>query len=144
MKISRAFLLDAVSVVTGLAAVAVAVAVLTSRSGPTVVVHDDLEVEDWERFAAAGNRIGPEEATVTVTVWFDYECPTCKTLHNNLMEYAQTEREADVALVFRHWPLDYHQYSYPAARATECAADQGSFELFQTRLFETDTNPSTI
>jgi protein-disulfide isomerase len=41
-----------------------------------------------------------------------------------------------VAFVYRHFPLSYHQYAYPAARAAECAADQDRFWAFHWLLFE--------
>ncbi len=40
-----------------------------------------------------------------------------------------------VALVYRHWPLLYHKFAYPAARAAECAGDQGRFEAYHDALF---------
>jgi protein-disulfide isomerase len=40
-----------------------------------------------------------------------------------------------VALLYRHWPLPNHRFAYPAARASECAAEQGRFEAFYTVLF---------
>jgi protein-disulfide isomerase len=36
----------------------------------------------------------------------------------------------DVALVFLHYPLPNHPYAEPAARAAECADEQGGFEPF--------------
>ena len=37
--------------------------------------------------------------------------------------------------VFRHWPLPYHRFASPAARAAECAADQGRFEPFHDAVY---------
>ena len=41
----------------------------------------------------------------------------------------------DVGIVYRHWPLSIHENAYPAARAVECAANQGRFWEFHDRLF---------
>ncbi len=40
-------------------------------------------------------------------------------------------------MVFRHWPLAYHVHAYSAARAVECAADQGGFVDFHRLLLST-------
>jgi protein-disulfide isomerase len=32
---------------------------------------------------------------------------------------------SQVRFVYRHWPLENHRFAYPAARAAECAAEQG-------------------
>lgn len=41
----------------------------------------------------------------------------------------------EIALVYRHWPLSYHQMAYPAARAAECAAAQGRFSAMHDALY---------
>ena len=42
----------------------------------------------------------------------------------------------DVRFVYRHWPLTIHERAYPAARAAECAGEQGRFWQFHTLLYE--------
>ena len=46
------------------------------------------------------------------------------------------ERYPDqVAIVFRNWPLPYHQHAYAAARAAECAGRQGRFAELHDNLY---------
>jgi len=40
-----------------------------------------------------------------------------------------------IALVYRHWPLSRHRFAYQAARAAECAAEQGRFEAFHDVVY---------
>lgn len=39
-------------------------------------------------------------------------------------------------MVFRHWPLPKHRFSYPAARAAECSHRQGRFDAFHDHVYE--------
>ena len=54
-----------------------------------------------------------------------------KALRGILADYP-----ADVAVIFRHWPLEYHRFAYPAARAAECAAKQGRFDAFHDLVYD--------
>jgi protein-disulfide isomerase len=40
-----------------------------------------------------------------------------------------------MALVYRHWPLSYHRFAYPSARAAECAGAQHKFPEFYNFMF---------
>ncbi len=129
----RSLLIDGLTVVTALAAIAVAWSVLTQRQGPAD--ERDRRIEGFEELASTGHRIGAEDPEVTVVVFTDYECPVCRGVEPRLAEFVATYPE-QVALVYRHWPLSYHPSAYPAAVAVECAADQGAFEAFHASLFE--------
>src|SRR6202000_2792345 len=39
-------------------------------------------------------------------------------------------------IVFRHWPLPYHKFAYQAAKAAECAGQQGTFESFHDLVYK--------
>ncbi len=41
----------------------------------------------------------------------------------------------DVAVVFKHFPLNFHKEAMPAAIAAECASDQGKFWEMHDLLF---------
>lgn len=47
----------------------------------------------------------------------------------------RAQHPSEVALVFRNWPLPYHPFAYPAARAAECAGNQGRFTEFHDWLY---------
>jgi hypothetical protein len=84
-------------------------------------------VGNWADLEQAGHRIGPASAKLTIVEFGDFECPACGEFEHTLQQVRRAYPK-DVAVVFRHWPLPYHKLAYPAARAAECAADQGRFE----------------
>lgn len=94
-----------------------------------------LPAGEWDELSAAGNRIGPETAAVTIVEFGDFQCPACRQFALQDVRSALKEHPGEVALVFRHWPLARHPASYPAARAAECAAAQGRFAEYHDALF---------
>lgn len=96
----------------------------TSMTPPRKVTNASL-------YAASGHRIGPSNARVTLVEFGDFQCPACGVFYQT-MKKVQATHPKDVAIVFRHFPLTYHQHAYPAARASECAARQGRFsEMYE-------------
>ncbi|RVX43539.1 sodium/proton antiporter (NhaA family) [Nonomuraea polychroma] len=85
---------------------------------------------------------GPEAARITIVEYGDFECPYCGRLHPILEELRQ--KNPDVRLVFRHFPLrTLHPRAAPAAIVAEAAADQDSFWemhdiLYDNQRFLTD------
>lgn len=87
-------------------------------------------------------RRGPDDARVTVVVFSDFECPYCtqaKTIAEQLIE----SYEDDVAVVFKHNPLDFHDQAFSAAMASEAARAQGRFWQMHDLLFENQTQLSS-
>ena len=92
-------------------------------------------VADWRNLAAAGRRIGPDDARVTIIEFSDFQCPFCADLHENLKRIRE-RYPTEVAVVYRHFPLvKVHPFAENAAHASERAAEQGRFEAFQSALF---------
>ncbi|HEX7239027.1 MAG TPA: thioredoxin domain-containing protein [Longimicrobiaceae bacterium] len=91
-------------------------------------------VSDWRGYASAGHRIGPANAPLTVVAFSDFQCPFCGVLAKNLAELRR-KHPGDVAVVFRHYPLGNHPHAVAAARASDCAAEQGRFEAFHDSVF---------
>lgn len=80
---------------------------------------------------------GPANASVTMIVYDDFECPFCKKFQKTLIQ-AREEYKGQVRFVFRHFPLSFHQNAHSAAVASECAAEQGKFWEFADALYEQD------
>ena len=59
----------------------------------------------------------------------DFQCPACLQLQG-LLEKRQAKHPGDLAISYQYLPLPYHRRAAAAARAAECAADQGRFEPF--------------
>jgi protein-disulfide isomerase len=77
---------------------------------------------------------GNPEATVTMTVYADFQCPACLN-ESNLIARAWPQIGQRVRLVFRHYPLDTHRHSFLAARYAEAAALQDAFWPMHDVLF---------
>lgn len=79
--------------------------------------------------------IGPEDAPVTIVEFSDYQCPFCARAEPTI-EQVLKEYEGKVRLVYRDFPLSFHQNAQKAAEATECADEQGKFWEYHDKLFE--------
>jgi protein-disulfide isomerase len=81
---------------------------------------------------------GKRDAPVTIIEWSDFQCPFCakfftQTLPQIEKEYIATGK---AKLVYRDFPLSFHQYAQKAAEAAECADDQGKFWEMHDMIFE--------
>jgi protein-disulfide isomerase len=65
----------------------------------------------------------------------DFECPFCAQF-NAALKALRERYPKQVALTYIHFPLPIHRFAEPAARASECADEQGRFEAMHDRLFE--------
>ncbi len=84
---------------------------------------------------------GNKNAPVTIIEFSDYQCPFCKRFYDDTYKkivenYIKTGK---VKLVYRDFPLDFHENAQKAAEAAECARDQGGDEVYfkmHDKLFE--------
>ena len=74
-----------------------------------------------------------------VVIVSDFQCPFCKTWHDQTAAKLDEEFVATgkVKLAYVHFPLGQHQNARPAAEASMCAAAQGKFWEMHDRLFAT-------
>jgi protein-disulfide isomerase len=93
-----------------------------------------VAVSNWASFSAVGHRFGPSSAPVTIVEFGDFECPACRHFEP-VIRAIRAEFPTSVSLVFRHWPLPYHRFAIPSARAAECASAQGRFEAMHDLLY---------
>ena len=84
--------------------------------------------------AATGPSRGPENAPVTIVEFSDFECPYCSRANETLAQIAQTYGDK-VRVVFRDFPLSFHQNAKKAAEAGHCADDQGKFWEMHDKMF---------
>jgi protein-disulfide isomerase len=78
---------------------------------------------------------GPVDAWVTIVEVSEFQCPFCKRVGPTLKQVQDTYGE-DVRIVFKHNPLSFHQNAKPAAKAAECAREQGKFWELHDIMFE--------
>lgn len=84
-------------------------------------------------------RIGRDDAPVRLIEFSDFQCPYCKTLHQSLKQVL-SEMGEDVQLVYKHLPLSFHSQAKNAALAATCAAEQGKFEDYANKLFDSQSD----
>src|SRR5215475_14449731 len=77
---------------------------------------------------------GPEKAPVTIIAFSDYECPYCKRAEATVAEVVKAY-PTQVKVVFRDYPLPFHQHARGAAEAANCANAQGKFWEYHDKLF---------
>lgn len=94
-----------------------------------------VAIDNWESLIATGDRLGPDDARVTLLLFSDYQCPACGVFANSTFPALQARYPSDLRLVYRHWPLSQHPFAYSAARASDCAAIQGRFKEFHGLLY---------
>jgi protein-disulfide isomerase len=129
----------ALSIVLTVAAAAIAVAfvhreVQGPRKPAAAAVQPPQYLPDWRSLATAGILVGDSAARIKVVEFADFECPYCRTA-DSVYRDVKKQFGADVALVFIHYPLRMHRFALPAARAAECANEQGRFGEFHDALY---------
>lgn len=81
---------------------------------------------------------GSKNASVTVEIFSDFQCPACKQLFTTTTQrvtdnYVDTNK---VFLVHRDYPLPMHAYSRVAASYSRAAAHIGKCEVVEQALFQ--------
>ena len=78
---------------------------------------------------------GPKNAPITVVVFSDFECPYCSKVEPNI---AQLEKDfpGKIKVVWKDFPLSFHQNARPAAIAARVAGEEGKFWQMHEKLFQ--------
>jgi len=87
------------------------------------------------KVAGTGPSKGPADAPVTIIEFADYECPYCAK-GAATVERVRQRYPKQVRVVFRDYPLDFHQNAVPAAVGARCAGAQGKYWEMHDILFE--------
>jgi len=101
---------------------------------PVMLSQPVDSVPEWQGYAVGGTRVGPKGALVTLIIFSDYQCPVCRRLFLNVQLISRTFPD-EVAVVWRHLPLENHSSALPAARASVCAGKERRFEAMHSQLF---------
>lgn len=84
---------------------------------------------------ATGPAMGPEGAPITIVEFSDFQCPFCARLLPT-MEQVKQKYGDKVRVVFRQYPLNFHQFAQKAAEASLCANAQGKFWQMHDAMFQ--------
>lgn len=80
--------------------------------------------------------IGPENASVILEEYGDFQCPPCGLLHP-VLKTMENEFGERLRVIFRQFPLvPTHPHALTAARSSEAAGLQGKFWEMHDLLFE--------
>jgi protein-disulfide isomerase len=81
---------------------------------------------------------GPDTASITLTVFADFQCPFCRQQVEMLKEF----NDRDVRVVFRHLPLPMHPWARAAAEMSACVYRQSNdaFWFLHDELFREQAN----
>jgi len=92
--------------------------------------------EHWPALLEGGHRTGPADAPVVIVEFADFECPFCRGYAVETLPAVKAEYPNQVAVIYRHYPLEYHRFAIPSAVAADCAGRQGRFEAMHDLLYE--------
>jgi protein-disulfide isomerase len=101
----------------------------TPAPAPTKV---DIAVTDDDHIR------GDKDSAVTLIQYTEFECPFSARVQPTIDQILE-DYKGKVKLIFRHFPLSFHQNAQKAAEASECAADQGKFWEMHDIMFENQT-----
>lgn len=82
----------------------------------------------------------PAEGALTVVEFSDFQCPYCSRAAPEAKRLREKYGDS-IDFQYKHFPLrSIHAQAQKAAEASECARDQGLFEVYHDGLFATQTN----
>lgn len=100
------------------------------------------------KITAQDRVLGNPKAKITIVEFSDFQCPYCRKFFNDTYpklksQYIDTGK---AKLVYRHFPLAFHDMALPSAMAAECAGEQGKFWEFHDKIFQEQTklNPEEL
>ncbi len=81
---------------------------------------------------------GDAGATYTLVEYGDYQCPTCGEAAP-IVKRVQEHFGKKLRLVYRHFPLEQHEFAEAAAETAEFAASEGKFWEMHDALYHNQT-----
>lgn len=81
---------------------------------------------------------GAKNAPVTIVEFTDYQCPFSARFFNDTLPQLKKKyiESGKARLVFRDFPLGFHQQAIKVAEAAECAGEQGKYWEYHDRIFK--------
>ena len=105
-----------------------------------IVPQSDNQVQRLNVSADDDPFVGPENATVTIIEFSDFECAYCVRFYKDTLGSLLDSYPAEIRFVYRDFPLvSIHPNAKPAAEAAQCAFAQDKFWEFHNQLFENQT-----
>lgn len=83
------------------------------------------------------------KGVVTIEEFGDYQCPPCGILHP-VLKTLKSEYGGRIQVVFRHFPLQFHNHALEASYAAAAAGLQGKFWEMHNLLYENQSAWSQV
>ena len=84
-----------------------------------------------------GNTYGEPHAPVVIEIFSDFQCPACKTLHDDTFQLIMRDYvvPGKVYIIYRCFPLPMHPFGHPCAEFACAAARIGRYQKVADALF---------
>ena len=104
---------------------------------PSAPAAPSAGVTDMKLLADDDAVLGEDNAPVTIVEFSDYECPFCGKFHQQTLPQINENyiKTGKVKLIYRDFPLGFHQQAQKAAEAAECAGEQNKYYEMHDKLF---------
>jgi len=110
------------------------------QAAPAAPAGYELSSQVYQVDPGTSPRKGSRNAAVRIVVFTDFECVHCGTWARTLDALLQ-QHPRDVQIVFKSFPIPYHQHAEQAALAAFAAGRQGMFWEMHDLLFQ---NPQAL
>ena len=101
----------------------------TAPAGTSEQANIAVEVDETDHVK------GSENGPVTLVEYSDLQCPACRAFAPLVRQLVDANADT-LRFVYRHFPLQQHQYAQDAAYAAEAAGNQGKFFEYHDILFD--------
>jgi protein-disulfide isomerase len=91
-------------------------------------------VEGWRKYLASGTIESGHGSRVSLIEFGDLQCPACRD-YQAVIRAIGKRFDKDINVVFVHFPMPYHKFAQPAARASQCANLQHRFGPFVDAVY---------
>jgi protein-disulfide isomerase len=109
----------------------------TPSANPTSVVEATVETTP-ERYNVSADDdpyLGPEDAPVVIVEFSDFNCGYCRKWYQDSLQPILDHYPGQIRYVYRDYPF-LAESSLTAAKAAQCANEQGAFWEFHNAFFE--------
>ena len=91
-----------------------------------------------------GNTYGEPRAPVVIEIFSDFQCPACKTLHDDTFQLIMRDYvvPGKVYIIYRYFPLLMHPFGRPCAEFACAASRIGRYQKVADALFAQQTSIS--
>jgi len=109
-----------------------------ATSSATKTTHPTASVNTATPAGAPVKTYGSSTAPITMEVFTDYECPSCRNLFEGTLRpmIADYVANGKVYLIHHDFPLPMHKHGYEAARWANAAARVGQFQNVEAALYD--------